>query len=439
MTRPVPMPAPTKVLLSAYACEPDRGSEPGVGWNWMLALLQRGLEVWVLTRANNRPVIEEACARLGLPLGTRLHFVYHDLPPWVLKLKRRGWVGTQLYYELWQRTALAVARQAHAQHRFDLCHHLTFGVWRHSSPLYRLGVPFVFGPVGGGEEPPWTLVRTLPLRDRLAEHARHAVNAVAAAWPGVRRCLRASALVLAKTPETARWIAKAGAASRPLLEIGIDCDAVPEPPRRALRGGLRCLFAGRLVGLKGVHLAVRACAHLARRGVDIELTIVGKGPQRERLESLVREQGLASRVRFVDWLDRAALFAEYAAHDVLVFPSLHDSSGNVVLEAFSQGLPVVCLARGGPGVMVDGSNGIAVPAPDDATEDQVCGGLADALQRLADDRSLRQAMSAAALATARRMTWAAAVEAVYADPGLLPAAVPGARPSLPARASNCST
>lgn len=436
MTRPAPMRA--KVLLSAYACEPDRGSEPGVGWNWMLALLQRGFEVWVLTRANNRPVIEEACERLGLPLGTRLHFVYHDLPAWVLELKRRGWLGTQLYYELWQRSALAVARQAHGQQRFDLCHHLTFGVWRHASVLHRLGVPFVFGPVGGGEEPPWTLVRTLPLGDRLAEHARHAVNAVAAAWPGVRRCLQASTLVLAKTPETARWIARAGAASRPLLEIGIDCTTVPEPPRRAPRAGLRCLFAGRLVGLKGVHLAVRACADLARRGVDIELTIVGKGPQRERLVSLAHDMGLGSRVRFVDWLDRAALFAEYAAHDVLVFPSLHDSSGNVVLEAFSQGLPVVCLSRGGPGVMVDGSNGIAVPAPDSATGEQVCVGLADALQRLAADPVLRASMSAAALATARRMTWAAAVEAVYTAPGILPAALPEVAVSVPTPASNCS-
>ena len=73
-----------RVLLSAYACEPVKGSEPGVGWNWVRQLSQFA-EVWVLTRANNRNSIEAAIAEHPLP---HVHFVYYDLPRWMSFWKR---------------------------------------------------------------------------------------------------------------------------------------------------------------------------------------------------------------------------------------------------------------------------------------------------------------------------------------------------------------
>src|SRR5439155_22849646 len=83
---------PMRVLISAYACEPGKGSEPGAGWNLALAAA-RSHDVWVRTRRNNRQVIEAALS--GGPGEPR--FVYLDLP-----VLRRRWVGTHLYYAIWQ-------------------------------------------------------------------------------------------------------------------------------------------------------------------------------------------------------------------------------------------------------------------------------------------------------------------------------------------------
>lgn len=138
-----------RILLSAYACEPDIGSEPGVGWNWARALIRRGHEVWVLTRANNRKPIERAVERLSEDERTRLHFIYYDLPAWAAWWKKGG-RGVQLYYALWQRNILPVVKAAHVVHEFDLVHHLTFGVWCQPTRLYKLGIPVIFGPVGEG-------------------------------------------------------------------------------------------------------------------------------------------------------------------------------------------------------------------------------------------------------------------------------------------------
>src|SRR5262245_59573007 len=111
-----------QVLISAYACEPDKGSEPGVGWNWVLQAA-RFHELWVLTRANNRDAIEHACARQPTP---QVHWHYLDLPSWV-RLWKRGARGLHPYYYVWQLQAYGVARRLHAQVHFDVAHHLTFG------------------------------------------------------------------------------------------------------------------------------------------------------------------------------------------------------------------------------------------------------------------------------------------------------------------------
>ncbi len=96
----------SKVLLSAYACEPGRGSEPEVGWRWAVELAGLGYQVWVLTRANNRAAIERGLAsRAPIP---SLHFVYYDLPGWARWWKKGG-RGVRLYYVLWN-GALIVLR-----------------------------------------------------------------------------------------------------------------------------------------------------------------------------------------------------------------------------------------------------------------------------------------------------------------------------------------
>ncbi len=94
-----------KVLVSAYACEPDKGSEPGVGWNWVKQIAKTH-ETWVLTRANNRESIERELQENPMPGA---HFVYLDLPHW-MRFWKRGQRGVHLYYYLWQIAAFIPAR-----------------------------------------------------------------------------------------------------------------------------------------------------------------------------------------------------------------------------------------------------------------------------------------------------------------------------------------
>lgn len=400
-----------KVLLSAYACEPGKGSEPGVGWMWAIEAARQGHQVWVVTRANNRTAVEAGLA--ALPAAARPQFLYYDLPRWAAWWKRGG-RGIRLYYTLWQWGAYRAARDLHARERFDLVHHITFGVLRHPSFMGRLGARFLLGPLGGGEAAPWRLRRGFGWRGWAVELARDVANLAARMDPLVRSSLAEASVILAKTRESRAALPEAYRAKTEIqLEIGIEPAAVvDELPPEAGRHDLRLLFVGRFLYWKGGHLALRAFAHLAARHGDSRLTLVGRGPDEARWRRLADGLAITQHLQWIPWLERDALRDVYLDHDALLFPSLHDSSGNVVLEAMANGLPVLCLDLGGPGAIVDETCGRVI-ATAERSEDAVVAALGDALVALAADPAERTRLAGGALRRVQDFRWDALVERVY--------------------------
>jgi hypothetical protein len=143
-----------RILVSAYACEPAKGSEPGVGWHWARELAKEH-DVWILTRTNNRPAIDRELAQNPVP---RLRVLDTDLPAWMRRMKR-GQSGVHFYYYLWQVAALRKAAAAHREFRFELAHHLTFATAFYPALTGTLPTRFVLGPVGGGVRAPLAMCR----------------------------------------------------------------------------------------------------------------------------------------------------------------------------------------------------------------------------------------------------------------------------------------
>jgi glycosyltransferase involved in cell wall biosynthesis len=166
-----------------------------------------------------------------------------------------------------------------------------------------------------------------------------------------------------------------------------------------------------LLGWKGTHLAISAFAKYLTDGGKGDFTIVGEGPMHSALKAQVDQLGLNSNIHFVGRVPQDELFRRYTEFDVLLFPSLHDSGGNVVIEALSFGLPVICLDLGGPSCFVDASCGVVVPAHH-ATESEVTVALSRALKNMLDDAAWHQQLSINALARANDLTWERQIERV---------------------------
>jgi glycosyltransferase involved in cell wall biosynthesis len=375
---------PLRILISAYACEPEKGSEPGVGWNWAQQM-GRYHEVWVITRANNRAPIEKALAKEPLP---NVHWVHFDLPRWARFWKDRH-RGIHLYYYLWQIGAYFVARKLHRRVSFNLVHHVTFVNYWMPSFMALLPVPFVWGPVGGGESAPRSFWSSFSLRGKAYELLRDLARFLAEFDPFVRFAARRATVGLATTSQTEKRLRALGC--RKVLihpAVGLVPEEIRTLNAMPLRQSdpFRFFSIGELLHLKGFDLGLRAFARFQARFPATEYWIIGDGPERKRLEKLAHSLGLAGKVRFWGTIPRTEVLAKLADCDVLVHPSLHDSGGWVCLEAMAAGRPVICLDLGGPALQVTEDTGIKVPA---TWPERVVSDLAAAFYKLASDPELR--------------------------------------------------
>ena len=194
-----------RVLVSAYACEPEKGSEPGVGWNWVKQIA-RFHEVWVITRTNNRTPIERALSKEPMP---NVRWVYFDLPRWG-RIWKHGQRGVRLYYCLWQAGVYFKGRRLHKDIIFNLIHHVTFVNYWMPSFLALLPVPFVWGPVGGGESSPRAFHKTFSFKGKIYECLRGIARRLGEEVPLVHFTAKRARFTFATTPETEERLKKLG-------------------------------------------------------------------------------------------------------------------------------------------------------------------------------------------------------------------------------------
>ena len=363
-----------RVLVSAYACEPGRGSEPGVGWNLVknLATLD---ELTVVTRANNEPQIRAALAVDPLP---GVEWVFVDLPAWARWWKHGG-RGVQLYYYLWQWAACREVIKRYGEGAFDVAHHVTFVKYWSPSWMYRTARAFVWGPVGGGEDAPLLFRSRFSARGRVYECLRDVARWLAAFDPSLRATARRARRTFVTTMRTgARVEALGGHDIQQKWESGLTHDELAGLDAAVRQEGpLRFLSMGRLLHLKGFDLGLEAFARTQAQ--DAEFWIVGDGPERARLERLSRTLGIAERVRFLGEVPRAQALTALASCDVLVHPSLHDSGGWVCVEAMASRRPVICLDLGGPATQVTSECGFVIPAE---TPEAAIAGMVEAMREV---------------------------------------------------------
>lgn len=376
-----------KVLLSAYSCEPGRGSEPGVGWN-VAREIAKHHDVWVLTRPDeSKDVIEAELARNPVP---NMHFVYFTTPILgnIWKLGQSG--AMQIHYYLWQITAYFVARRLHQEIGFDVAQHVTFVKYSSPSFLSLLPIPFVWGPVGGGESAPKPFWQDFNLKNRIYETLRILVRFIGEIDPFTIITARRSTIAYATTEDTAVRVIKMGCPQVEILsESGLSqpeielLAQVPKPDSSPVR----FISMARLLHWKGLHLGLQAFAQA--KLADAEYWILGDGPEGDRLQNLAADLGIAHQVKFWGRLPREQTLEKLGECHILVHPSLHDSGGWVCLEAMAAGRPVICLDLGGPAQQVTPETGFKIPAHH---IEQTLTDMAAVMVKIADDAQLRVEM-----------------------------------------------
>ncbi len=360
------------------------------------------MDVHVLAEEGAREAIEQYCREQP---GFPVRFTFFKAgPAWMC-----GHSG--LRYICWQWTALRVARGLLAAELFDLVHHVTFGSVHVPTQLWRLGIPVVFGPVGGGNTAPACMLSYFG-KSRWKERWRTLTVKLLPFSPFHRRSYRRIDALLGTNLETLDLFRAMGRPDAALFaDTGLPEEYFAGQSRIFAETGepLRILWVGRLLPRKALLLTLDV---LAKVSAPFTLTVLGDGAEETEMRSLIQERGLEGRVFWkrerVPWTE---VRKTYATHDVFLFNSLRDSFGSQLLEAMAMGLPVICLDMSGARDLVPAGAGLKVPVQGKA---QVLQDLVATVERFATMPAWeRSAMSKTALEAAQAHSWRA--RAGYAE------------------------
>lgn len=389
-----------RVLLLAYACSPEHGSEGGIGWHRALETA-RHCDTWVVMVDNfYAEGVRRRLASGGEIPG--LHFAFVPKARWQQIVERVPGLYYVAYHG-WHRLAFRRAAELHAQVRFDLVHQVNFCGYREPGYLWRLDAPFVWGPVGGTQDYPWRFLGEAGFPGALTEAIRTAANYLQFRFSyRVRQAVRKASVLLAANSTNRRDFERVhGIRPQLMLETGIE-PTIPAGRRRdSQRAEVRILWSGAHIPRKCLSLLLRALAVLPA-DCPYRLRVLGRGPRTAAWQKLARQLGVAQHIEWIGWVAHDQVAEQYRWADLFAFTSLRDTSGNVVLEALGAGLPVVCLDHQGVHDIVTSECGIKIPVTSRA---EVIRGLADAFARLAKDHAGWEQHSAAAVRRAEEYSW----------------------------------
>ena len=398
------------VLIAAYACNPDKGSEEGVGWGWVNAISEYH-DLSVITAVYHREDIEKGISKES-KLSDRVKFYYVPHKPWHYA-PTGGWkfIENTIFkpimnyaYRLWQRDAYELAKELHEQHHFDIVHQITYVGFRFPGYLCELDIPFVWGPIGGLENTPWRLLPSLGITGGVYYAGRNILNWMHKRFlAGPKRAFRrARGGVIAATEgirkEILRWY---GEESEVICEIGPPTETAENHSLREQGEKLRLSWSGLHLPGKALPLLLKALAKLPA-DIDWQLDILGEGPCTAKWQKVAKKFGVNDRCHWNGWLPREEAISIVHRSHIFVITSLKDLTSTVLLEAFSQGVPVICPDHCGFSNVVTAECGIKVPIK---SLRQFEADLASAILTLAEDEERRTRLAVGALKRINDFSW----------------------------------
>lgn len=338
-----------QILISAYGCEPFKGSEIGVGWQWVLQIAKNNI-VHVVTRKNNKEIIEN---NIPSNLKDNLYFHYYDTNNFIRKIKK-GDKRLYLYYTFWQIGAYQIFRKLSQKYKFDYSIHISFGSYWMPTLLPFLNIPFIYGPIGGADAVPISFLSLFPFKGRLMQYFRYILNFTAPINPLVMiPCIKAKYIICRTKNNVDILPSFLHKKTKIQLETGMILDDFPEiSSKKIINTKIRLITTGRLIPLKNIITVIKSLAIL-KNDYDFTYTIIGSGPEEGNIRKKIKELGLSNNVFITKQIPREQVLKELDRADIFLFPSLKEGGSWALMEAMAMKLPTICLDWTGMSVIAD--------------------------------------------------------------------------------------
>jgi glycosyltransferase involved in cell wall biosynthesis len=409
--RATSQPRRLKVLISAFAFSPYQGSEGGAGWN-IATRLAKFHDVTVLigdlTRDHREKIkLDQWLVENGPIEGLEVIYIAPDRKMlfWVDMAHQLPALWFLYYhaYKLWLLKTYATAQALHASRKFEICHQLTYLTYREPGYLWKMGVPFFWGPVSGTDNVPPSFYLMLGFAEHGRIWLRDALNGLHLhlAFRSARAA-RAASMVWGVSRKDIRLIGKSWKANHgQLFETGTEAilgtvrQRCPEEP-------LKLVWCGFHVTRKALPILLNALSRLSTSSPWC-LEILGDGPMTAQWKQVAINLHLPpDRIHWAGFIPKDEVMKRMRGADILIQTSLREATSTVVMEALSMGLPVICHDACGMAAAVTERCGIKVPLKNPESS---FSGFRAAIMRLIEEPTLLEQLSSGALERAKDLTW----------------------------------
>ena len=375
------------ILVLAYMLSPTKGSEYSVAWNYV-AHMSKNNKLTILYGVSGKHMgdCEEIESYGKENPGNNALFVpvYPDRVTNMLNwINKRGWLSYTFYfaYHRWHKLAYKKAKDLISTEKFDLIHYLGPIGYREPGYLWKFDIPYLWGPVSGAENYPWSLYANLSLTTKVKFTFRTFANILQLRFGGrIKRSIKRTDLLLTATTGNQIAFRKIlGKDSVYFPENGIvSCPNLNMAKFDTIENRVNLLCVGTLEYRKNILMIFHALARV-RNKKKFHLHIVGDGHLRSFLENQAIKYGLENVATFYGQLPRPKVFEMFSIAHLHIITSIGESNTTVMFEALEHGVPTLTLDHCGMHDIVKEGTGYKIPI---SNYDTMVNDLSDTLDHI---------------------------------------------------------
>lgn len=356
------------ILVMAYAISPYRGSEYAVAWNYVTHMSKNNNLTVLYGMSDNHmgetDTMEEYLKEHAVNNVRFIAVKPNRLANLLNWPNRHDFLVYTFYYafSVWQREAYNVAREISKAEHFDLIHYVGPIGYREPGYLWKLGLPYVWGPVGGVNNAPRQLMKHMPLAGRMKQTFRSVANTIQFhTMHRLKKALEATDVLLTATSENQQKFRQVHHKDSICLPencitgtITLDESKFNNPAKYNI------IVIGRLDAGKSVGVFLEAMAQVRNRD-KLHVDIVGDGPLRARLQGYDCEHGLDGLITWHGQLPRVEAVKIFNRAHLHVITSVSEGNPTTIWEAMSYGVPTMSFDHCGMHDILCSKCGILVP------------------------------------------------------------------------------
>lgn len=391
------------ILINAYACAPNMGSEPGMAWNWVINLANY-CKVHVITEGEWQQEIEDAVSKL--PQSKNMYFYYNPVSE---KIREMCWNQGDwrfyFFYIRWQKETLKIANLIIKNNQIDIVHHLNMIGFREPGFLWKIiNKPYIWGPIDAKSAFPVKYLQDANIKTKIYLRLKNFITQIQLRTSiRIRKAIKKADFVVSASSYSVNTLKKYLQYDSVLInETGCYINKKIPISNPDEKKTFDILWVGKFDFRKQLGIALKTIAHLNNPKLRFHIVGEDKNPEGEYYLTLAKKLNVNHQCIWHGKINHLSVQKIMQQSDLLFFTSVAEGTPHVILEAIGNNLPVLCFNTCGQGDIINEKIGIKIEL---SSTKQSIKDFSNSIKKLIEDREMLMNLSMNCHARQQELSW----------------------------------